>query len=162
MGRKETTPQLRPNQLLAVALGESAPDGGATTRGRGYLRPRTLTSFGLRSLSPRDPQYRGHYGGDQRQRDGAYHQGTVWGWLIGPFIQAFLRVTGDPEQALTFLAPFENHLKIHGLGTASEIFDGDPPFTPQGCFAQAWTVAEVLRAWTVIANWNSGLRISRY
>lgn len=111
-----------------------------------------LTSFGLRSLAPHDPQYRGHYQGDQRQRDGSYHQGTVWGWLIGPFIHAYLRVTGDYERARTFLSPFANHLKIHGLGSASEIFDGDPPFTPRGCFAQAWTVAELLRAWVEIAK----------
>jgi glycogen debranching enzyme len=115
-----------------------------------------LTSAGLRSLAPHDPRYCGHYGGDRKLRDGAYHQGTVWGWLIGPFIHAFLRVTGDARQALSYLAPFENHLRIHGLGTASEIFDGDAPFTPRGCFAQAWTVGELLRAWTAIADREIG------
>ena len=142
---------LRPNQILAVALEESPLRANQQRAVVDVCARELLTSFGLRSLAPGDPQYHGHYGGDQLQRDGAYHQGTVWGWLIGPFIDAFLRVTGDREQALSFLAPFENHLKIHGVGTASEIFDGDPPFVPNGCFAQAWTVAEVLRAWTVSA-----------
>jgi glycogen debranching enzyme len=118
-------------------------------------RRELLPSFGLRGRSPHDPRYRGQYRGDSRERDSAYHQGTVWGWLIGPFIHAFLRVTNDAEQARSFLAPFENHLKIHGLGTASEIFDGDPPFSPNGCFAQAWTVAEILRAWTTIGTRDS-------
>jgi predicted glycogen debranching enzyme len=143
---------LRPNQLLAVSLGES-PLTAEQQRAIVDLCARELfTSFGLRSLSPRDPQYRGRYAGDVRQRDSAYHQGTVWGWLIGPFLDACLRVAPDPEQALSLLAPFENHLRVHGLGTASEIFDGDAPFSPQGCFAQAWTVAEVLRGWMTIAD----------
>jgi predicted glycogen debranching enzyme len=138
---------LRPNQLLGVALEESPLTEEQQTAVVDVCARELLTSFGLRSLSPHNPQYCGAYGGDAQRRDSAYHQGTVWGWLIGPFVHAFLRVTGDAGQALSFLAPFENHLKIHGLGTASEIFDGDPPFAPQGCFAQAWTVAEVLRAW---------------
>jgi predicted glycogen debranching enzyme len=143
---------IRPNQILAVALEESPLTAEQQRAVVEICQRELLTSFGLRSLSLRAPQYRGHYGGNQAQRDSAYHQGTVWGWLIGPFIHAFLRVTGDREQALTFLAPFENHLKIHGLGTASEIFDGDPPFAPQGCFAEAWTVAELLRAWVKVAG----------
>ncbi len=143
---------LRPNQIFAVALEESPLSAEQQRAVVDACARELLTSFGLRSLSPGDAQYRGQYGGGQRQRDSAYHQGTVWGWLIGPFIQAFLRVTGDAGQALTYLAPFENHLKIHGLGTASEIFDGDPPHTPHGCFAQAWTVGEVLRAWLNIAE----------
>jgi predicted glycogen debranching enzyme len=143
---------LRPNQLLAVALEESPLTLEQRRAVVDICARELLTSFGLRSLSPQAPQYCGAYGGDARRRDAAYHQGTVWGWLIGPFVDAFLRVTRDPQQALSFLAPFENHLKIHGLGTASEIFDGDPPFAPQGCFAQAWTVAEVLRSWTTLAG----------
>jgi predicted glycogen debranching enzyme len=152
---------LRPNQILAVALGDSPLTAEQQRAVVEVCARELLTSFGLRSLAPGDPQYCGHYGGDQRQRDGAYHQGTVWGWLIGSFIDAFLRVTSDREQALSFLAPFENHLKIHGLGTASEIFDGDPPFSPNGCFAQAWTVAEVLRAWTTVVAADSGLESGR-
>jgi predicted glycogen debranching enzyme len=143
---------LRPNQLLAVALEESPLTAEQQRAVVGICARDLLTSFGLRSLSPRAPQYCGTYGGDTRRRDAAYHQGTVWGWLIGPFVHAFLRVTHDAQEARSLLAPFENHLKIHGLGTASEIFDGDPPFAPQGCFAQAWTVAEVLRAWMTIAT----------
>jgi glycogen debranching enzyme len=147
---------VRPNQLLAVALEESPLSAEQQRAVVDICAREFLTSFGLRSLSPRAPQYCGTYGGDARRRDGAYHQGTTWGWLIGPFVHAFLRVTHDPEQALTFLAPFENHLKIHGLGTASEIFDGNAPFAPQGCFAQAWTVAEVLRAWVRIGTRDKG------
>ncbi len=143
---------LRPNQIFAVALEESPLSAERQRAVVEVCSRQLLTSFGPRSLSPADPQYHGQYFGGQRQRDAAYHQGTVWGWLIGPFVQAFLRVTGDRRQALTFLAPFENHLKIHGLGSASEIFDGDPPHAPQGCFAQAWSVAEILRAWISIAT----------
>jgi glycogen debranching enzyme len=91
--------------------------------------------------------YAGHYGGDTQQRDSVYHQGTVWGWLIGPFISAHLRVYKDRQLARSFLQPLIYNMADHGLGTISEIFDGDPPFTPRGCIAQAWSVAEVLRAW---------------
>jgi glycogen debranching enzyme len=77
----------------------------------------------------------------------AYHQGTVWAWLIGPFVSAHLRVYGDREQARSFLQPFVRYLAGHGVGSVSEIFDGDPPFTPRGCIAQTWSVAELLRAW---------------
>jgi predicted glycogen debranching enzyme len=143
---------LRPNQLFAVALEESPLNPGQQRAVVDVCARELLTSFGLRSLSRHDPRYCGHYGGDRRQRDAAYHQGTVWGWLIGPFVHAFLRTGGSPEQALSYLAPFESHLKIHGLGTASEIFNADPPFEPRGCFAQAWTVAELLRAWTTAAH----------
>ena len=101
-----------------------------------------------------EPAYIGHYRGDRRNRDAAYHQGTVWGWLIGPFVSAHLRVYQDPAQARSFLAPFFHHLSEAGLGSLSEIFDGDPPFTPEGCFAQAWSVAEVLRVLDEIANFN--------
>src|SRR5229473_1177586 len=112
---------------------------------------RLLTSHGLRSLAPGEPGYQGHYGGDQRARDAAYHQGTVWGWLLGPFALAHLRVYNDRAQALGYVEPLGRHINAHGLGTLSEIFDGDAPFNPRGCIAQAWTVAEVLRAWSEIA-----------
>ncbi len=138
---------LRPNQIFAVSLPES-PLNPAQQRSVVDVCAQTLlTSHGLRSLAPDDPQYQGRYGGDQRQRDGAYHQGTVWGWLLGPFVLAHLRVYGNTAQARAFLEPMENHLYAHGVGSLSEIFDGDPPITPNGCIAQAWTVAEVLRAW---------------
>jgi glycogen debranching enzyme len=111
-----------------------------------------LTSFGLRSLAPNHPDYGGRYGGDRYERDGLYHQGTVWGWLIGPFVQAHLRVYQDPTLAHSFLEPFADHLRAGCIGTLSEIFDGDAPFTPRGAYAQAWTVSEVLRSWMLIKN----------
>lgn len=140
-------PSLRPNQIFAVSLPESPllpvqQRGVVDACGRALL-----ASYGLRSLAVDHPSYQGHYGGDPRQRDGGYHQGTVWGWLLGPFVLAHLRVYGDPVQARQFLEPMADHLTTHGMGTASEIFDGDAPFLPRGCIAQAWTVAEILRAW---------------
>jgi len=140
-------PALRPNQLLAVSLPHSPLDARQQRAVVDVCARHLLTSHGLRSLAPEDPAYVGHYGGDQRQRDSAYHQGTVWAWLIGPFVSAHLRVYGDREQARSFLQPLVRHLADHGVGSVSEIFDGDPPFTPRGCIAQAWSVAELLRAW---------------
>ncbi|MEG4281771.1 amylo-alpha-1,6-glucosidase [Microcoleus sp. A006_D1] len=109
-----------------------------------------LTSHGLRSLSPQHPQYRGTYQGDQWQRDSAYHQGTVWGWSIGAFVLAHLHVYKNPAQAREFLEPMSHHITAAGVGTLGEIFEGDAPHSPRGCTAQAWTVAEVLRAWLAI------------
>lgn len=137
---------LRPNQLLAVSLPESPLTAAQQRAVVDACGRHLLTSLGLRSLAPGHPAHQGHYGGDQRQRDAAYHQGTVWGWLLGPFVLAHLRVYGDPAQARSFLEPIADHLSAYGLGTLAEIFDGDPPFRPDGCIAQAWTVAEVLRA----------------
>jgi len=113
---------------------------------------RLLTPVGLRSLAPGHPDYKSKYYGDLRSRDAAYHQGTVWGWLLGPFVLAHLRVYADRDAALSFLEPLGKQIHSHGLGTLSEIFDGEPPFTPRGCIAQAWTVAEVLRAWRATVN----------
>ncbi len=140
-------PSLRPNQLLAVSLPHSALSPEQQKAVVDACARHLLTSHGLRSLAPGDPAYTGHYGGDRRTRDAAYHQGTVWGWLIGPFASAHLRVYGDPDQARTFLEPLLRQLASHGLGSLSEIFDGDPPHSPRGCIAQAWSVAEVLRVW---------------
>ncbi len=151
---------LRPNQIFAVSL----PLVAGATDYPALLTPdqqkavvetcgrHLLTSHGLRSLSPDDPQYQGTYGGDQVQRDSRYHQGTVWGWLLGPYVQAHYRVYKNPEQTLSLLNPMVNHLQAHSLGSISEIFDGDPPFHPRGCFAQAWSVAEILRAWMDISQ----------
>jgi predicted glycogen debranching enzyme len=143
---------LRPNQLFAVSLRHSPlnPD-----RQRAVVEAcarHLLTSHGLRSLAANHPSYIGRYGGDPYHRDAAYHQGAVWAWLIGPFVSAHLRVYGDPDQAQAFLAPLLHHLADHGVGSISEIFDGDPPFTPRGCIAQAWSVAEMLRVWREIAK----------
>jgi len=140
-------PALRPNQLLAVSLPHSPLLPEQQKAVVDACARRLLTSHGLRSLAPEHPAYTGHYGGDRRTRDAAYHQGTVWGWLIGPFVSAHLRVYRDPVQARSYLHPLLRQLAAHGLGSLSEIFDGDPPFTPRGCIAQAWTVAEVLRVW---------------
>ena len=107
-----------------------------------------LTPVGLRTLAPDDPRYCPHLAGPQRERDEAYHQGTVWPWLLGPYIAAAVRVRGERgrETARQLLANMRAHLGEAGLGTISECFDGDSPHTPRGCIAQAWSVAEVLRA----------------
>lgn len=143
---------LRPNQIFAVSLAESPLSPDQQRAVVDVCANRLLTSFGLRSLAPDDPLYRGVYGGPQRDRDAAYHQGTVWGWLLGPFALAHYRVYGSSAAALAFLEPMRDHLLAAGLGTASEIFDGDPPFAPRGCIAQAWTVAELLRAWARLTS----------
>ena len=143
-------PSLRPNQLFAVSLPHSPLPEAQQRAVVDACTRHLLTSHGLRSLAPGDPAYVGHYGGDRRTRDGAYHQGTVWGWLIGPFVVAHLRVYRDPALARTFLQPLIRHLAGHCVGSLSEIFDGDAPYTPRGCFAQAWTVAEVLHAWQAV------------
>ncbi len=109
-----------------------------------------LTPFGLRSLSPSDPGYAGRYEGGRSARDAAYHQGTVWAWLIGPFATAVFRISGDAGRARSYLLPLQAHLSDHGLGGIAEVFDGDPPHRPGGCPWQAWSVAEVLRAWRLL------------
>jgi len=110
------------------------------------VKHRLLTPFGLRSLSPDHPDYRNTYFGDLWARDAAYHQGTVWSWLIGPFIDAWLRIRPDERAtARRFLDGLIGHLDDFGLGSIAEVFDGDPPHRPRGCIAQAWGVAEVLR-----------------
>ncbi|MEI2610693.1 MAG: amylo-alpha-1,6-glucosidase [Candidatus Promineifilaceae bacterium] len=143
---------LRPNQLLAVSLPHSPLSPGKQKQVVAACGRELLTPHGLRSLAPGHPDYQGTYGGDRYQRDGAYHQGTVWGWLIGPFVSAHYRVYGDAPLARSFLEPLLRHLNAHGVGSISEIFDGDPPFTPRGCIAQAWSVAEVLRCWTQLTG----------
>jgi len=148
-------PSLRPNQLLAVSL----PHSPLTTEQQRAVVDicgrRLLTAHGLRSLSPDDPAYIGTYGGSRTQRDSAYHQGTVWAWLIGPFVAAHLRVHGDAARARAFLEPLLQSLVDHGVGSISEIFEGDAPFAPRGCIAQAWSVAEVLRVWRMTETEDS-------
>lgn len=108
-----------------------------------------LTPYGLRSLAPDHPDYREKYWGDLRARDAAYHQGTVWAWLIGPFVDAWLRTHSDraASDARPLLSGLIDHLDDFGVGSAAEIFDAEPPFAPRGCIAQAWSVAELLRCW---------------
>ncbi len=143
-------PALRPTQLLAISL----PDSPLTREQQKSIVDicfrKLLTPLGLRSLSQDEPGYIGNYSGDDQQNDSSYHQGTVWGWLIGPFVSAHLRVYQDPQAARLLLEPFLDHLSVRGIGSISEIFDGDPPFTPRGCIAQAWSVAELLRVWQEI------------
>jgi predicted glycogen debranching enzyme len=143
---------LRPNQIFAVSLPASPLTPEQQKAVVDVCARHLLTSHGLRSLALGEAGYSGHYSGSPRDRDAAYHQGTVWGWLLGPFALANYRVYHDREAALRFLEPLGREIYSSGLGTLSEIFDGDAPFTPRGCIAQAWTVAEVLRAWTELAN----------
>lgn len=144
----------RPNQIFAVSLpvmslGTSLAPLQSQQQKMvvDKVGQQLLTSYGLRSLSSKQPDYIGIYGGNQLQRDGSYHQGTTWGWLIGHFIQAHLQVYNNPELARSFLLPMADHLHDACIGSIGEIFDGDAPFTPRGCFAQAWSVAEVIRGW---------------
>ena len=140
---------IRPNQIFTVSLSHSMVSIERSKQVVEVVERELLTPYGLRSLAPGDPQYRGRYEGDQRSRDGAYHQGTVWAWLMGPFISAYIKVNGrtkeSREKAAQRLVSFREHLSDAGLGQVSEIFDGDPPHRPRGCIAQAWSVAELLR-----------------
>ncbi|MEO1336225.1 MAG: amylo-alpha-1,6-glucosidase, partial [Myxococcota bacterium] len=144
--------KLRPNQLFAVSLPNTLLDDERQRKIVQVCGETLLTSMGLRSLAPQDPDYLGRYGGPQARRDGAYHQGTVWAWLIGPYISAFLKVSKDPRAAMGRLQPLADHLMSSGVGTISEIFDGDVPTWPRGCIAQAWSVGEALRALELVVN----------
>jgi predicted glycogen debranching enzyme len=147
-------PALRPNQIFAVSLPVSPLTEEQQKAVVDVCAQHLLTSYGLRSLAPREPGYQGHYSGGPRDRDAAYHQGTVWGWLLGPFVLAHLRVYGDRVEAMRFLEPLGISVHMYGLGTLGEIFEGDPPFTPHGCIAQAWTVGEVLRSMRDIQHYR--------
>ena len=142
---------LRPNQIFAVALPVSPLNAAQQKAVVDVCAERSLTPYGLRTLSPSEPQYRGRYTGGPAERDAAYHQGTVWPWLIAPFITAYVKVNGESpaarSQPAEWLKPLQAHLSDGGLGHISEIFDGDSPHRPCGCIAQAWSVAEVLRAY---------------
>lgn len=149
-------PAVRPNQILAVSLPNSPLDDAQRQAVLARVESELLTPYGLRSLSPRDSRYRRRCDGNPYERDSAYHQGTVWSWLIGPYVEAYLRVHGrspaSKAQARRLLLPLIEHLDQAGIGSVSEIFDGDPPHTPRGCIAQAWSVGELLRAWHLTEN----------
>ncbi len=148
---------LRPNQLFAVSLPGLRPIPPLLTPTQQQQVVRAceralVTSHGLRSLAPSHPDYHGQYGGDAQHRDAVYHQGTVWGWLLGPFALAHYCAFGSAAEAKAFLNPIAQHLATAGLGSISEIFDGDAPMRPQGCISQAWSVAEILRAWLILTE----------
>jgi predicted glycogen debranching enzyme len=140
-------PSLRPNQLLAISLPHPVLDRARWAPVLEAVRARLLTPVGLRSLSPGHPDYKASYHGDLRTRDAAYHQGTVWSWLVGPWVDAWLALHPDDRAgAREALAGLVAHLEDGCVGSISEVFDAEPPFTPRGCIAQAWGVAELLRA----------------
>jgi len=152
---------LRPNQLFAVSLPISPLTNEQQDMVVESCRRKLLTSYGLRSLTPDHPDYKGTYQGNPGERDGAYHQGTVWGWLLGHFALAHLKVNKDPAKAIEFLEPIFQNFNTHGIGSLSEIFEGDAPHNPRGCIAQAWTVAETLRAYIEISKSDkTGFRTS--
>jgi predicted glycogen debranching enzyme len=138
---------LRPNQIFAVALPVSPLTEAQQKAVVDVCAERLLTPYGLRSLAQGESGYQGHYRGGPRERDAAYHQGTVWGWLLGPFAMAHFRVYRDHAAATSFFDSIGTAIRLYGVGSLGEIYDGDAPFAPRGCIAQAWTVGEVLRAW---------------
>lgn len=138
---------LRPNQILSMSLRYPVLGRDRWTPVLSIVRDKLLTPFGLRTLAPGHRDYKSMYFGDLRARDAAYHQGTVWAWLIGPYIDAWLKAGLDRTEARRLLDGFRAHLSDDGIGTISEIFDAEPPYEPRGCIAQAWSVAEVLRAY---------------
>jgi len=144
--------RIRPNQILAVSLPYCTLQRAQMRAVVDTCARELLTSYGLRSLAPSEPGYIGRYEGDVWQRDSAYHMGTVWAWLLGPFARAHYRVYGDARLAMSFLNPIAQHLNGACIGSVSEIFDGDPPHTARGCFAQAWSVAEILRSWLYLEH----------
>lgn len=141
--------KIRPNQILAVSLPFPLLPRERAQAVVKVVQEKLLTPLGLRSLAPEDPDYRKVYAGNPCQRDSAYHQGTVWPWLLGPFVDAYLNAYGKSEEVRSYLQsllePFRQHLNDAMLGSISEIFDADPPHAPKGCGAQAWSVAEILR-----------------
>jgi len=145
---------IRPNQILAISLPFPLVSGPQARRILDVVTRHLLIPYGLRSLAPGDVRYRGRGDGPLRERDEAYHQGTAWTWWIGPYVTALLRITGDRTAARRLLWPFRGHLLEAGLGTVSEIFDGDSPHTPRGCIAQAWSVGALLEAWELVGGAN--------
>jgi predicted glycogen debranching enzyme len=147
---------VRPNQVFACSLPYSPLTAEMQRAVVDRVQDELLTPMGLRTLSPRDPRYRGRYSGDPATRDQAYHQGTVWPWLLGHFGEAYLRTCSDRRAACAFLKSslrvWRDHLLEAGLGSVSEVFDGDPPHRPGGCVAQAWSVAELIRLYCLLGD----------
>jgi len=144
---------MRPNQLLAISLPHPVLDERHWAAVVSKCEEQLLTPMGLRSLGKGEPDYKSCYFGDLRARDLAYHQGTVWAWLIGPFVDAWLKVhPGERSTALGFVRAFDRHLSEACIGSISEVFDAEPPYTARGCIAQAWSVAEVLRLFAALGS----------
>jgi len=143
--------KVRPNQILAVSLSNPVVEGEIAKKVVDKVWQELYTSYGIRTLSPKDSEYVGVYIGDQYNRDSAYHQGTVWAWLMGHFVTAYMNAYGYTDEnrkiAKMFIQPFADHLKDACVGSISEIFDGNDPLIPRGCFAQAWSVGEILRCY---------------
>jgi glycogen debranching enzyme len=139
---------IRPNQIFAISLPFQLIEGDRAKSIMKVVEEKLYTSRGLRSLSPGDSKYISHYGGDAWHRDSSYHQGTVWSWLLGSYVDAIFKSNGSSTaltKANNVIKNFIPHLSDAGVGTVSEIFDAEPPFAPRGCIAQAWGVAEILR-----------------
>ena len=151
----ERDPSLRPNQILALRLPFPLLGEARARQVLDIVREKLLTPVGLRSLAEEDPEYKPRYEGGPWQRDGAYHQGTVWTWLLGPYVSVLLRYGGAAgrKEATLIFKPLESHFGEAGLCTVSEIFDGTRPHTPRGCVAQAWSVGELLRAHKEVLGW---------
>jgi predicted glycogen debranching enzyme len=146
-GEEGDDPRIRPNQIFAIALDHPVLEPARWPAVLDTVRRELLTPFGLRTLERNDPQYCSNYHGNLQSRDAAYHQGTVWPWLLGAYMDAQIKNGLDVSGARALLAAFPAHLQVAGLGTLSEVFDGVRPHVPHGCIAQAWSVAEVLRCW---------------
>ncbi|TYQ16400.1 UNVERIFIED_CONTAM: putative glycogen debranching enzyme [Acetivibrio alkalicellulosi] len=144
--------KVRPNQILAVSLSNQVIEGDMAKKVVDRVFKDLYTAYGLRSLSDDSNEYKGVYMGDQHYRDGAYHQGTVWTWPLGQFITAYVKVNNYSDEAIAmaarFIEPFKDHLNDACIGSISEIFDGNEPLIPRGCFAQAWSIGEILRSYT--------------
>src|SRR3954451_17300743 len=152
-GESGDDPACRPNQVFAISLDCPVLDPARWKPVLDVVRAQLLTPVGLRSLAPGHPDYKAKYYGDLRSRDAAYHQGTVWGWLIGPFVDAWLKVyPEDRAGARRFVEGFHKQLDEGAIGTISEIFDAEPPYHQRGCIAQAWSVAEALRCYVKTAS----------
>jgi predicted glycogen debranching enzyme len=152
---------LRPNQIFAFALRHAVLDEARWRRIVDVVADRLLTPYGLRTLDPGHKDFKAQYFGDLRARDAAYHQGTVWAWLIGPFIDAWLRAYPERRRdARSFLSAFNQHLSDACVGTISEVFDASEPYAPRGCVAQAWSVAEVLRAFIALDVTTTGSSVN--
>ena len=152
-GEKGDDPACRPNQIFAVSLPNPVLDERRWKAVVSSVQERLLTPVGLRSLAPGDPDYKPTYHGDLRTRDAAYHQGTVWAWLIGPFIDAWMKVHPERQaESRSFLDGLVRHLDDACIGSVSEVFDAEPPYRPHGCCSQAWSVAEFLRCWIKTAS----------